>query len=53
MDYYSTDPKYTYPWGTYEAPLAPWLTHWEWGLGVEATERQDQHAGLMSQKGVV
>ena len=28
MDYYSTDPKYTYPWGTYEAPLAPWLTHW-------------------------
>ena len=28
MDYYSTDPKYTYPWGNFEAPLAPWITHW-------------------------
>lgn len=36
----------------------PWLTQWEWealgwGLGDEATERQDQHSGLMSRKGVV
>lgn len=36
----------------------PWLPHWEWeelglGAGDEATERQGQHRGLMSQKGVV
>lgn len=26
---------------------------WRWGLGDEATERQGQHSGLMSRKGVV